>query len=719
MSKTAETLFVLRDNYSGTLKNIAQIQKSFTKDLDGLQKSLKELNRGRAEIKIDADKAKRELKAAQKAYTDYGDAASKAAAQQAQVRWDDAQQQLKAYDRQIRETTKAMEDLTGSQSKATASAAASESAAPPASAGGVESVATAVLGSQLAAQLGTSVASAFGAGISSAFGDSVGASVSTIGGSLASGAAGGAALGSIIPGLGTAVGAGIGAAVGLISGAIQDAAQKKQDRDQYFKDDVKNIYDEVVTIRQSMVTTGAEIAAERETTQMAFANLLKGEAANAPVYAYSAARDGGSLAYLLQQTQVGAGMDRNAYAADFLTKLNEFSRETPFEYDELASISKTLLTYGYNSSNMFDMLTKIGDAGSALGWDSSSKTAVATYIGRMNLTDKVTMEYINPLIGRGIDAIGYITESLKTDSGKAVTEQDVMQMISRGELSGKAVAQTLIEYMGSDFAGSMEEMQNSYAGLESTIAGWEADMQAAFGEKFNEKRKEQMHEQIDWYEENGDALKEMYGKVGEYEASLIGEKERTMRESMDELLEKAGEIPTGEQMSDELYAALVDAQVKYNQSDAYNDYFDSQLSLIQTTRDKLVSEGTYRNFGYEMAQEFTKGYNAALSASMGIGEAEPNAAPNATPEPIVSPGPLPPPAFAYGIRSVPYDDFAARLHQGERVLTAAQARSADMAASPQVTITGNTFVVREESDIDAIALALYERFATASAVYTG
>ena len=59
MSKTAETLFVLRDNYSGTLKNIAQIQKSFTKDLDGLQKSLKELNRGRAEIKIDADKAKR------------------------------------------------------------------------------------------------------------------------------------------------------------------------------------------------------------------------------------------------------------------------------------------------------------------------------------------------------------------------------------------------------------------------------------------------------------------------------------------------------------------------------------------------------------------------------------------------------------------------------------------------------------------------------------
>ena len=452
---------------------------------------------------------------------------------------------------------------------------------------------------------------------------------------------------------------------------------------------------------------------------MAFANLLKGEAANAPVYAYSAARDGGSLAYLLQQTQVGAGMDRNAYAADFLTKLNEFSRDTPFEYDELASISKTLLTYGYNSSDMFDMLTKIGDAGSALGWDSSSKTAVATYIGRMNLTDKVTMEYINPLIERGIDAIGYITESLKTDSGKAVTEQDVMQMISRGELSGKAVAQTLIEYMGSDFAGSMEEMQNSYAGLESTIAGWEADMQAAFGEKFNEKRKEQMHEQIDWYEENGDALKEMYGKVGEYEANLIGEKERTMRESMDELLEKAGEIPTGEQMSDELYAALVDAQVKYNQSDAYNDYFDSQLSLIQTTRDKLVSEGTYRNFGYEMAQEFTKGYNAALSANMGIGDAEPNAAPSATPEPIVSPGPLPPPAFAYGIRSVPYDDFAARLHQGERVLTAAQARSADMAASPQVTITGNTFVVREESDIDAIALALYERFATASAVYTG
>lgn len=81
------------------------------------------------------------------------------------------------------------------------------------------------------------------------------------------------------------------------------------------------------------------------------------------------------------------------------------------------------------------------------------------------------------------------------------------------------------------------------------------------------------------------------------------------------------------------------------------------------------------------------------------------------------------PGFATGLDRVPYDDFPARLHEGEMVLTKEQAaryREGESSSSRNVsnrssestqrggnvTITGNTFVIREESDIDKLAARL-------------
>lgn len=62
-----------------------------------------------------------------------------------------------------------------------------------------------------------------------------------------------------------------------------------------------------------------------------------------------------------------------------------------------------------------------------------------------------------------------------------------------------------------------------------------------------------------------------------------------------------------------------------------------------------------------------------------------------------------------GLNYVPYDGYLARLHRGEQVLTAQEAKEYRRGEFAGVSITGNTFIVRQESDIDAIAEMLYRK----------
>jgi hypothetical protein len=59
-----------------------------------------------------------------------------------------------------------------------------------------------------------------------------------------------------------------------------------------------------------------------------------------------------------------------------------------------------------------------------------------------------------------------------------------------------------------------------------------------------------------------------------------------------------------------------------------------------------------------------------------------------------------------GLERVPYDGYAANLHKGETVLNPADAREYREGSNGGINISGNTFYVREESDIEKIAMKL-------------
>ena len=68
---------------------------------------------------------------------------------------------------------------------------------------------------------------------------------------------------------------------------------------------------------------------------------------------------------------------------------------------------------------------------------------------------------------------------------------------------------------------------------------------------------------------------------------------------------------------------------------------------------------------------------------------------------------------AMGIDYVPYDNFPALLHEGEKVLTAGEARQEkNGVGSIQIVINGMT--VREDADIDRVAQALLSKLEEAN-----
>ena len=64
-----------------------------------------------------------------------------------------------------------------------------------------------------------------------------------------------------------------------------------------------------------------------------------------------------------------------------------------------------------------------------------------------------------------------------------------------------------------------------------------------------------------------------------------------------------------------------------------------------------------------------------------------------------------------GQRTIPYDNFPIRAHQGEMLLSARDARQykLDKSSSPQVSIVMNGTVIREDADIERMASELVRK----------
>lgn len=676
-----------QDSYSSAIKSMAQITKSFSKDMDEMEGKLSQLNKNRYSLKMDLREAQKKLSDAEKQFQKTKKAKDELARDDAQANFDRIQRNLALVTKGAREAETQMKK-TGE---------AFRKADNQSSGGGFKSIVSSLAAAGAGNMIAGLAQNAANALMASASGDAGG----TLFSSALSSAISGAAMGSVIPGLGTAAGAGIGAGVGLLSGGIQN--MEKQD--DAFKSYYGELYSSAGERHAAELESGSGIASGRETDLISFSTLF------------------------------GSRETANTY----LSGLVNMANTTPFLYDDLTAMSKTLATFGYDAKSILPVLSTIGDAGAALGMSTSDMTTVAQALGRMKSSDKATLEYLNILNDRGIGAVGMLAEA------KGKSQGEIYNMISKGQIAGTEAVEIILSALTDGFSGAMEEQSKTFAGRSSTLEGWEQEMANAQGEAYNTLRSEGKQRQIDYYAGIADEMSGLNAMIGAGEAAQENLKEQYLREAMTTLLTgTVGSLYEGEQaetlarLHEEytaLEAAFQDASEEekitlgekadslksqaealaegaFGASDKMQEVRDVELELISAIRENTLALGEAAYLGdYEKQQELSVGTGGAYIDSLDLQEQA--AGIRQSVDHFTGPGYNGPfdvdPAnwspHAWGLGYVPYDNFPALLHQGERVLTASQARAADQGAGPrvQVTVTGNSFYGSDKDLEDRVA----------------
>ena len=699
VDKMSPVLASITDKTKALDKESQELQQTF----DALQKANKGLIERKTELQKKLQDVNEEVKEARKSFKELGDEASSDAYEKAQQKQQKLRNEIAATTKSLQENQKIYKENIETIRKGGMDEQGTS----------LKDMAKGIFAGQIGQMFSASIGGALEYGLTSAIGTP---EASLISDTLSSAIAGGAA-GAMFGHAGIAAGTILGGVSGMIAGGTKIF----EAQDDAFKNYYGGLYQDVSGRSGEMVGAGTTLASTRETNRISFKTLFGSEEA----------------------------------ATQYLDKLTDMANRTPFLYDDLVSMSKTLATYGYNEKNILPLLQTVGDAGAALGMGTGDMNAVAQALGRMKSSDKATLEYLNMLNDRGIGAVGMLAEA------KGVSQGDMYKMISDGGISGSEAVEIITAALKEAYSGSMAEQSQTFSGLSSTLEGLQQNLDALGGEGYNALRKEGVQEEVNAL---GGALGEAIGEINRVMGENQARKENMQEEYTRQALEAVLLGQEGSAFNEEQNAALselaaefatwsakyeesggTDAEAAAHMESLYEEaqtlgqaYFensdfvkmlnDTELDEIQTIRDATAGLDNATQATYKLQQELSKGLVATIkinpgtvgiSASGGTWDTDPNALSGSGGGGngwYDDGGNFHPHAF--GLDRVPYDDYPALLHEGERVLTAAQARAQDAgqagAAPIQIIVTGNSFTGTPEEMADQLAEILARKIAQAN-----
>ncbi len=326
----ANLIITMIDQFTPKVNSMANANKGLSKSMEEIErkskeynKMLKDLNKSLGSQQTQLRELRKEVKAAEKAFDECTDSSNRDALDKANEKYANLKSSISDTANAAKKAQAELRKLNDESSKT--GEAAKKTTSNGLLSNGVELL-QGLAKSGVFSVLGNSVGDIFGTLTGSSFGTTQANYTNSIVGGLATGAAMGTAA---MPGIGTA----IGAFVGALSGWFSAKAQEIKSKDEAFKSAAQENYDSAVAWRDGLKEGGSDTAAQREKDMISFDTLLGG---------------GGK---------------------DFIAALSEKAADTPMEYADLVTLSKTLATAFRHTPNdntdvdIMSLVQAIGDAG--------------------------------------------------------------------------------------------------------------------------------------------------------------------------------------------------------------------------------------------------------------------------------------------------------------------------------------------------------------------
>ncbi len=682
--KMSPVLASITDKTKALDKESQQLEQTY----EALQKANKGLIAQKTELQKKLQEVNEEVKEARKQFKELGDEASSDAYEKAQQKQQKLRNELAATNKSLQENQKIYKENIEIVRKGSVEEQGT----------GLGDIAKGIFTGQIGQMFASSLGGLGQSLLTSAIGMPEASLISNTLSSAISGGAAGAMFG--LPGI--LLGVGLGGLSGLISGGTEIY----EARDDAFKEYYGGLYEDVSARPGEMVESGSTIAGGREQTRMAFSQRLGG--------------------------------DEEADA--YLARVEKMAANTNYEYDEIVGYTKLLLN-SYDQDEVFGVLQKLSDATAGLDLSSGDVNMMISGLSRMRTTGKATQEYLNYFRERGVD----VDQALADDLG--VDKSAIAEMVTKGKIGGEDAAQAILDFIQKEFGGLSDILAGTYDAMVDNLGDMNASLEARGGDAYNELRKEGVQAEMDALGGAlGDAIGEINAVMGENQARKENMQEQYMREALEAvLLGKEGSVFSEEENAKlaELSAQYTELKARYEESGGTDveagaqmeslyeqaqalgqAYFDNsefvqmlnntELDEIQAILDNTAALTEATTASYNMAQQLSKGYAGMTLSAEDMSSTRKTASENtlnssqsrrygtSTNKKKTGRG-----RYAFGLDRVPYDEYPALLHEGERVLTASQARAQDAGragVSPiQITITGNSFTGAPEEMADQLA----------------
>lgn len=663
MSKDVSIVFKASDNLSNSILQMKKNVGSLSRDVTEYRKIQSLAFDKKTEIRFEITKAKQELKELEQAVKSNKDgsvSAFKEKAKQVEL----LNEEYRRLGRAANDAAKAERSLQEDISKTSNKNASRGSSM-------ISGLATAGLGNML----GNAVQNSLMQNITATYGASTGAMVSNVAGSTISGAA----IGSLAGPIGVAV----GAAVGGLTGAINGLAEKQQKDDDYFRQEVSDLFSEVKNDRQASLDNGIGRSSDAVQNRMALGTLLGSQ------------EQGDKL----------------------FEDIRLFGINTPYQAANILNSAKQMSAYGIKSEDIIPDINMLGDV--AMG-NQAKFDSLAYVYAQTQSAGKLTGQDLKQYTEAGFNPLKILAE----ESGKSL---EVMRdKMSDGLISADDVTRAfkIATSEGGQFYGAMAAQMETYAGKLAMLTDVKNEIDWAMGDGYTQERQKGIEKETELLSgEVGKKMKDAYNLMGQFQADLENKHQESIINAITEAqktdeYQKALVESDGSEMGRIIAEAKAKAEIEYKNSEGYRLQLDADLLLVKSIQEDAALNNEYIKYGRKMGDAFSLGYSSAVKPTIGkpyipeyTSQYTEDGYTIQYTEGVLSPRPN---GYATGLGKVPDDGFY-YLHEGEKVVNRVDSQK----DKGSVGVTNNFYITNSGQNPYEITKEIVNNIVKASESYVG